>query len=53
MLVLNIFCVSSVLGTVLKALLISIVARSVLCGGLGMFKPSCIYCVSVVRSVVV
>ena len=31
----------------------SIVARSVLCAGLGIFRPSCMYCVSVVRSVVV
>ena len=31
----------------------SIVAGSVLCAGLGIFRPSCMYCVSVVRSVVV
>jgi len=53
MLVLNIFCMSNVRGTVSKALLMSIVARSVLCAGLGIFRPSCMYCVSVVRSVVV
>ena len=44
---------SSVRGTVLKALLMSMVARSVLYTGLGMFRPSCMYCVSVVRSFVV
>lgn len=53
MLVLNIFCMSNVRGTVSKALLMSIVAKSVLCAGLGMFRPSCMCCVSVVRSVVV
>ena len=53
MLVLNIFCVSSVCGTVAKALLMSNVAKSVLCAGLGMFRPSCMYCVSVVTTVVV
>ena len=53
MLVLNIFCMSNVRGTVSKALLVSIVAKSVLCTGLGIFRPSCMYCVSVVRSVVV
>ena len=53
MLVLNIFCMSNVRGTVSKALLMSIVARSVLCTGLGIFRPSCMYCVSVVKSVVV
>ena len=53
MLVMNIFFTSSVCGTVLKALLISIVARSVLCAGLVIFRLSCLYCVSVVRSVVV
>ena len=31
----------------------SIVAKSVLCAGLGVFRPSCMSCVSVVRSVVV
>ena len=40
-------------GTVSKALLMSIVARSVLYAGLGTFRPSCMYCVIVVRSVVV
>ena len=53
MLVLNIFYMSSVCGTVSKALLISIVTRSVLCAGSGIIRPSCIYCVSVVMSVVV
>ena len=53
MLVLNIFCMSNVRGTVSKALLMSIVARSVLCAGLGILRPSCMYYVSVVRSVVV
>ena len=28
-------------------------AMSVICAGLGTFRPSCMYCVSVVRSVVV
>ena len=31
----------------------SIVARSVLCAGFGLFRTSCMYCVSVGRSVVV
>ena len=44
---------SSVLGTVSKAILMSIVARSVQCAGFGAFRPSCMCCVSVVRSVVV
>ena len=44
---------SSVLGTVSKALLMSIVARSVLWAGFGAFRPSCMCCVSVVRNVVV
>ena len=44
---------SSVRGTVSKALLMSIVANMVRCAGLGMFRPSCMSCVSVVRSVVV
>ena len=43
---------SSVLGTVSKALLMSIVARSVRCAGFGAFRPSCMCCVSVGRSVV-
>ena len=30
-----------------------IVTRSILCAGLEMFRPSCMYCVSVVRRVVV
>ena len=49
MLVLNIFCMSSVRATVSKALLMSIVAGSVLCAGLEIFRPSCMYCVSVVK----
>ena len=53
MLVLNVFCMSNVRGTVSKALRMSIVARSVLCAGLGIFRPSCMYYVSAVRSVVV
>ena len=36
-----------------KALLISFVTRCVVCVGLGKFRPSCMYCVIVVRSVVV
>jgi len=51
MFVLFIFCVSRVRGTVSKALLMSIVANRVRCAGLGVFRPSCICCVSVVRSV--
>ena len=51
--VLNIFCMSSMRGTVSKALLISIMARSVLYANFGTFRPSCMYCVSVVRSAVV
>ena len=53
MLVLNIFCLSDVRGTVSKALLISIVAINVLCASLGILRPSCMCCVSIVRSVVV
>ena len=48
-----IFCVSNVLGTVSMALLMYIVARSVRCADVGAFKPSCMCCVSVVRSVTV
>ena len=44
---------SSVLGTVSKALLMSIAARSIRCAGFGAFRPSYMYCVSVVRSFVV
>ena len=40
-------------GMASTALLMSIVARSVLYAGLGTFRPSCMYCVIVVRSVVV
>ena len=53
MLVLNILRMSNVRGTVSKALLMYIVAKSVLCAGFGIFRPSCMYCVSVARSVVV
>ena len=53
MLVLFIFCMISVLGTVSEALLMSIVARSVRCAGFGAFRPLCMCCASVVRSVVV
>jgi len=38
---------SSVLDTVSKALLVSIVARSVRCAGFGAFRPSCMCCVVV------
>jgi len=44
--------VSSVRGTVSKALLMSIVAKSVRSAGFGVFRPSCMCCVSMVRSVV-
>ena len=53
LLVLNIFTTSSVRGTVSKAILMSIVARGALHAALGVFRPWCMYCVSVVRSVVV
>ena len=53
MLVLFIFCISSVLGTVSKALLMSTVARSVRNAGFGAFRPSCMCSVTVVRSVAV
>ena len=49
--VLNILFVSSVRGTVSKALLMSIVASSVLCAGLGVLRPSSVVCVREVRSV--
>ena len=44
---------SSVRGTVSNTILMSIVVRSVPCACLGIFRPSYMYCVSVVRSVVV
>ena len=44
---------SSVCGTVPKALLMSIVARSVLYAGLETFRPSCVHCFSIDKSVVV
>ena len=47
------FGMSSVLGNVSKALLMSIVARIVRCEGFGAFSPLCMCCVSVVRSVFV
>ena len=53
MLVFNIIRMSSVCGTMSNALLMSILVRSVLYAGLGTFRPSCMYCVGVVRSVVV
>ena len=53
MFVLNSYWMSSVRGTISKALLISVVGRSVLYAGLGKFRPLCVYCVSVGRSVVV
>ena len=40
---------NSVPGTVWKALLMSIVAISVMYAGSGIFRPSCMYCISVVR----
>ena len=45
-----IFCMSSVLGFVSKALLMFILARSVRCAGLSASRPSCMCCVSVVRN---
>jgi len=53
MLILKILWMSSVRGTVSKALLMSIVARSVLYADSGMFRTLYMYCVIVVRSVVV
>ena len=50
---LSIFCMSRRRGTVLKALLMSIVASIVRCGGLGRFWPSSVVCVRCVRSVLV
>ena len=44
---------SSVRGTVSKALLMSIVANNVRSAGFGVFRPSCMCWVSVVSSVVV
>ena len=44
---------SGVRGTVSKALLLSSVANMVRCAGLGMLRPSCMCCVSVVRSAMV
>ena len=52
MLAMFIFCMSCVLGTVSQALLMSIVARTVLCAGFGVFRPSCMSCVSVLRCLV-
>ena len=51
--VLNILFVSSVRGTVSKALVMSIVARIVRCSGFGELRPSYIVSVRVVRRVVV
>ena len=50
---LNIFRMSRVRKTVSRALLLSIVTRSVLCAVLRISRPSCMFCVSFVRSVVV
>ena len=47
------FLCEGVSGTVSKALLMSIVARSVRCAGFGVLRPSRMVCDSVVRSVVV
>ena len=44
---------SSVLGTVSKALLMCIVATSVRYVDFGAFRPSCMCCVRVARSVIV
>ena len=44
---------SSVLGSESKALLMSSVAKSVRCADFGAFMPTCMCCVSVVRSVAV
>ena len=43
---------SRVRGKVSKALLMSIVTNRVRCAGLGVSRPSCMCCVSVVRNVV-
>ena len=51
--VLFIFCRSSVLFTVSKALVMCIVPRSLRCAGFSAFRPSCVCYVSNVRSVVV
>ena len=48
-----ILCMSSVLRTVSKALLMSHVARIVRCAGFGAFRPWCIRRVSAVGSIVV
>ena len=53
MLVLNIFWMRIECTKVSTALLMSFLARSVLYAGLRTFRSSCMYCVSVVRSVVV
>ena len=44
---------SNVLGTWSKALLMSILSRSVRCAGFGAFRASSMCCLSVVRSVFV
>ena len=51
--VLSIFCISRCLGTVSKALAMSIVAMSVLSAGFLLLKPSRMSCVMLVRRVVV
>ena len=53
MLVLNVFCMSGVRRMVSKALLMSIMAKSILCAGFEIFSPSCMYYVNVARSVVI
>ena len=51
--VLKILLVRSVRGTVSKALLMSTVARSVRCAGLGVLRPSSVVCVMFVSRDVV
>ena len=53
MFIVLIYCMSSVVGTVSKALLKSTVARSIRCAGLGVFRLSRMCCVNAVRRVVV
>lgn len=53
MFVLRIFCMSKWRGTVSKALLMSIAASSDLCAGLRWLKPSVMFCVRLVSSVLV
>ena len=53
MFVLFISCISSVLGTVSKVLLMSFAGRSIRSEGFSAFRTSRMCCVSVVRSVAV